>query len=90
MLGRLGMTVDECIRAYRTGAQRVFIPKQNAIIPVRPNGIFSAQVFEEAIKQTVREFCTDGECVNRRRNGFSTPPCQHSDLPFREQACTKT
>ncbi|KAJ6128005.1 hypothetical protein N7471_009222 [Penicillium samsonianum] len=90
MLGRLGMTVDECIRAYRTVAQRVFIPKQNAIIPVRPNGIFSAQVFEEAIKQTVREFCTDGECVNRRRYGFSTPPCQHSDLPFREQACTKT
>ncbi|KAJ5193345.1 hypothetical protein N7449_009487 [Penicillium cf. viridicatum] len=90
MLGRLGMTVDECIRAYRTVAKRVFIPKRNAIITARSNGALSAQIFEEAIKETVREFCTDGECLNRRCNGLSTPPCEHSDLLFREQACTKT
>ncbi|KAJ5593324.1 hypothetical protein N7537_010228 [Penicillium hordei] len=89
MLGRLGMTVDECIRAYRTVAKRVFIPKRNAIIPARSNGALSAQIFKEAIKEMVREFCTDGECVNHRRNGHSTP-CEHSDLLFREQECTKT
>ncbi|KAJ5531604.1 hypothetical protein N7527_004997 [Penicillium freii] len=86
MLGRLGMTVDECIRAYRTVAKRVFIPKRNAIIPGRSNGA----AFEEIIKETVREFCTDRECVKRRHHGLSTPPCKHSDLLFREQACTKT
>ncbi|CAI7580748.1 unnamed protein product [Penicillium palitans] len=90
MLGRLGMTVDECIRVYRTVAERVFIPKRNAIISARSNEALSARMFEEAIKETVREFCTDRECVNRRRNGFSAPPCGHSDLLFREQACTKT
>ncbi|CAI7658086.1 unnamed protein product [Penicillium crustosum] len=90
MLGRLGMTVDECIRVYRTVAKRILIPKRNTIIPARFNGVLSAQLFEEAIKETVREFCTDGECVNRRRNGLSTPPCKHSDLLFCEQACTKT
>ncbi|EKV04427.1 Acyl transferase/acyl hydrolase/lysophospholipase [Penicillium digitatum] len=89
MLGRLGMTVDECIRVYRTVGKRVLIHKKHAIIPVRSNGAFSAGVFEEAIKQTVREFCTNEECVNRRRNGLSTT-CQHSDLPFRDQTCTKT
>lgn len=90
MLGRLGMTVDECIRAYRKVAERAFTPKAHAIIPGRPRGAFSAHELEEAIKQTVTEFCTEGECVNRRRNGLSTTACQHSNLPFREKTCTKT
>ncbi|KGO78332.1 Acyl transferase/acyl hydrolase/lysophospholipase [Penicillium italicum] len=72
MLGRLGMTVDECIRAYRKVAERAFTPKAHAIIPARLNGAFSAHALEEAIKQTVTEFCTNRECVNRRRNGLST------------------
>lgn len=90
MLGRLGMTVDECLQAYQKVAERAFTPKAHAIIPARPNGAFSAHALEEAIKQVVTEFCTEKECVNRRRNGLSTTPCQHSDLAFREQACTKT
>ncbi|KAI2740146.1 hypothetical protein DTO013E5_5740 [Penicillium roqueforti] len=90
MLGRLGMTVDECIRAYRKVAERAFTRKAHAIIPARPRGAFSARALQEAIKQVVREFCTEKECVERRRNGLSITDCQHSDLPFREQTCTKT
>lgn len=90
MLGRLGMTVNECIREYRKIAERGFTPKLHAIIPGRPNGAFSAHALEEAIKQTVTEYCTERECVNRRRNGISSTRCQHADLPFRNEACTKT
>ncbi|KAF4769088.1 hypothetical protein HAV15_008647 [Penicillium sp. str.  len=90
MLGRLGMTVDECLQAYGKVAERAFTPKAHAIIPARPNGAFSAHALEEAIKQVVTEFCTEKECMNRRRNSLSTTPCQHSDLPFRDQSCTKT
>ncbi|KAJ5553447.1 hypothetical protein N7494_002825 [Penicillium frequentans] len=91
MLGRLGMTVDECIRAYRKVAQQAFTPKRTSILPASPRGAFSAQALEEAIKQTVREFCTDGECVARRRQGSpTTGTCPHSNLAFRDQACTKT
>ncbi|KAJ5425195.1 hypothetical protein N7465_000265 [Penicillium sp. CMV-2018d] len=90
MLGRLGMTVDECLQAYRKVAERAFTPKAHAIIPGRPSGAFSAHALEEAIKDIVTEFCTEKECVNRRQNGLSTTPCQHSDLSFREQSCTKT
>lgn len=91
MLGRLGMTVDECIRAYRKVAQQAFTPKRTSILPASPRGAFSAQALEEAIKETVREFCTDGECVTRRRQGHpTTGTCPHSNLAFRDQACTKT
>ncbi|KAJ5649352.1 uncharacterized protein N7484_003075 [Penicillium longicatenatum] len=91
MLGRLGLTVDECIRAYRKVAQQAFTRKWTSILPASPSGAFSAQALEEAIKQTVREFCTDGECVTRRRQGSpTTGTCPHSNLAFRDQACTKT
>lgn len=89
MLGRLGMTVDECIQAYRQVAQQAFTPKRIAIFPARPKGAFSAQALEDAIKQIVREYCTEEECARRRREG-ARASCQHSDLPFREQSCTKT
>lgn len=92
MLGRLGMTVDECIRAYRNVAQQAFTPKRSSsFFPAPPKGAFSAQALESAIKQTVREFCTEKECVNRRLEGRpTTDSCPHSDLAFRDQKCTKT
>ncbi|KAJ5781110.1 hypothetical protein N7457_006270 [Penicillium paradoxum] len=90
MLGRLRMSVDECIRAYKKVARQAFTPKRNAILPARSKGAFSAQALEEAIKQTVRDFCTDKECVARRSEGLPKGSCQHSNLPFRDQACTKT
>ena len=91
MLGRLGMTVDDCIRAYRNVAQQAFTPKRTKIIPASPTGAFSAKALEAAIKQTVREFCMESECAARRSRGLSTAQtCPHSEMEFRDRSCTKT
>ncbi|KAJ5169056.1 uncharacterized protein N7482_004650 [Penicillium canariense] len=91
MLGRLGMTVDECIRAYRQVAQQAFTPKRTSVLPPSPTGAFSAKALEDAMKSIVREYCTDIECVARRREGHATAKtCPHDDLIFRDQECTKT
>ena len=91
MLGRLGMTVRECIQAYRKVAQRAFAPTKYEIPPVSPTGAFSANALEAAIKQTVKEFCVEKECVTRRHQGHSTlETCCHSDMAFHDRSCTKT
>ncbi|KAG5655125.1 hypothetical protein KAF25_001898, partial [Fusarium avenaceum] len=91
MLGKLGMTVDECIRAYKKVAQQAFTPKTRAIIPGRPNGAFSATQLEAAIKQTVREYCIDPGCLEQRKRGEPTDEsCSHQDMQFRGQSSTKT
>lgn len=93
MLGRLRMTVDECIRAYRKMAERAFTPKRKGPfkLPAAPNGAFSAQALEEAIRDTVREFCPAAECVARRAAGLSTvKTCAHSEMEFRDPSCTAT
>jgi hypothetical protein len=91
MLGRLGMTVDECIRAYRKVAQQAFTAKRTSIFPATPTGAFSAKALEAAIKQTVREFCVESECVTRRCRGHqAVETCPHSEMAFRDGSCTKT
>jgi len=92
MLGRLGMTVDECIQAYKDVAQQAFTPKKHKILPVSPTGFYSAQALESAIKKTVRTFCTEPTCVASRQRGSPTAEiCSHSDgLQFRDTTCTKT
>lgn len=91
MLGKLGMTVDECIRAYKKVAQQAFTPKPRAIIPGRPNGAFSATQLEAAIKQTVREYCIDPGCLEQRKRGEPTDEsCSHQDMQFRGKSSTKT
>lgn len=83
MLGRLGMTVDECIQAYDKVGKAAFTPKRRGIpIPGPPKGAFSATALEGAIKQVVSENCP--ECIRAAR------PCTHVNLPFRDGACTKT
>ncbi|WJG35713.1 acyl transferase/acyl hydrolase/lysophospholipase, partial [Fusarium oxysporum Fo47] len=72
MLGRLGMTVDECIRAYKKVAQQAFTPKRTSIFPAAPTGAFSAKALEAAIKQIVRERCVESECVSRQSQGLGT------------------
>ncbi|CEI60191.1 unnamed protein product [Fusarium venenatum] len=91
MLGKLGMTVDECIRAYKKVAQQAFTPKSRSIIPGPPNGAFSAKQLEAAIKQTVREHCMDPVCVEQRKRGRDTAgTCPHGEMQFRDDSCTKT
>ncbi|SPO02864.1 uncharacterized protein DNG_05541 [Cephalotrichum gorgonifer] len=93
MLGRLRMTVDECIRAYENVGQAAFTPKQtlSSRLPGPPRGAFSATALENAIKQVVREHCTQPDCVAKRRNAQpTTKSCPHEDLAFRDGTCTKT
>lgn len=91
MLGRLGMTVDECIRAYRKVAQQAFTPKWKSLLTLPSSGSFSAKAFESAIKNIVKEFCIEAQCVARRREGHSTvETCPHSETGFQNMECTKT
>lgn len=91
MLGRLGMTVAECIRAYKEVAQQAFTPKRTTIFPASPAGAYSAKALESAIKKTVRKFCAASECATRRSEGHSTADtCPHSELEFCDPSCTKT
>jgi hypothetical protein len=91
MLGRLGMTVDECIRAYRKMAERAFTPKRTTLFPASPSGAFSAKALEAAIRDTVKEFCPAADCVARRAGGHSTASsCAHGETEFRDPLCTAT
>ncbi|KAH7136844.1 hypothetical protein B0J13DRAFT_506566 [Dactylonectria estremocensis] len=91
MLGRLGMTVEQCLQAYTKMAQMAFTPKRGLRLPASPSGAFSAQALETAIKQTVREYCTDPGCVAQRERGQpTTDTCTHEEMEFRSLSCTKT
>ncbi|KAK6810428.1 hypothetical protein RU639_013809 [Aspergillus parasiticus] len=91
MLGKLGMTVDECLRAYRKVAQQAFTPKKGSLLPAPPTGAFSAKALEAAIRQTVREFCPEAECATRRQRGNPTiETCPHDNITFQGKAYTKT
>lgn len=84
------MSVSDCIKAYKNVAKQAFTPRRGRL-PIRPTGSFSATQLEEAIKRTVREFCTSEECVNLRANGKSTiNTCRHSEAEFRSSSCAKT
>ncbi|KAH8742904.1 acyl transferase/acyl hydrolase/lysophospholipase [Diaporthe sp. PMI_573] len=86
MLGRLRMTVNECIQAYDKVSEAAFTPKRRIFpLPAEPKGAFSATALEKAIKQVVRENCTDPECTAKR-----SKDCAHDDLLFRDTTCTKT
>ncbi|GKT52042.1 calcium-independent phospholipase A2-gamma [Colletotrichum spaethianum] len=91
MLGRLRMTVNECIREYREVAQKAFTPKRTTIFPASPKGAFSATALEEAVKNTSRKFCTAADCAGQRQQGIATDrACPHRDLELRDPGCTKT
>jgi hypothetical protein len=60
-------------------------------LPASPTGAFSAKALEAAIKQTVRGFCVESECVTRRSRGLSTAgTCPHSEMEFRDRSCART
>lgn len=84
------MSVDECIGAYKKVAQQAFVPKKTKIFPASPSGAFSVTALEAAIRQTVRDFCVQPECVARRAQNRTTPACAHGEMAFREEAGIKT
>lgn len=85
------MTVDECIRAYRSVAEQAFTPKPPNFFKTPKSGRFSATALETAIKQTVKEFCLEPDCVELRQRGkASEKTCTHSNALFRSKSSTKT
>ncbi|KAI0550528.1 acyl transferase/acyl hydrolase/lysophospholipase [Xylaria curta] len=91
MLGRLGMTVDECIRAYENVGRAAFTPKRRLPLIAPPKGAFSAKALEAAVKKVVKDNCTELQCATRRSQGQATVgTCPHEDLRLRDTTCTKT
>ena len=84
MLGRLRMSVDECLNAYKTLAESAFTPKKDFFLhpPARPTGAFSATALEEAIKSVVVEQCRKGACDSGNHPAAETL--------FRDETCCKT
>lgn len=82
MLGRLGMTVEACITAYREMAEKAFVPKYLINLPAPPNGIYSSTALKETIIQVVKKQCKEQAC----KKG----DCSHAEMEFRDPSCTKT
>ena len=84
MLGRLRMSADECLRAYKTLAESAFTPKKDTFfhLPARPTGAFSVTALEEAIKTVVVEQCSKGVCDSGDRPA--------AEMLFRDETCCKT
>ncbi|XDG01449.1 hypothetical protein ABKA04_001064 [Annulohypoxylon sp. FPYF3050] len=90
MLGRLGMTIHECIQVYDRVAEAAFTRKR-ARVPLISSSVYSAHALETVIQEVVREFCTEESCISKRSSGQSTiDTCKHSDLVLRSGSCTKT
>ncbi|KAL2889226.1 Vegetative incompatibility protein HET-E-1 [Ceratocystis lukuohia] len=91
MLGRLRMSVDDSIQAYKRLADSVFVPE-----PMPATGsssAFSAEKLETAIKDMIRNNCCDPQCAQlRESNGpvTDTNMCPHEDILFLDEHCTKT
>jgi hypothetical protein len=83
MLGRLGMTVEACITAYREMAKKAFVAKRFLYLPAPPNGVYSAAALKEAIIQVVKKQC--------KKEGCQPETCPHAEMElFRDTSCTKT
>ncbi|KAI0167357.1 acyl transferase/acyl hydrolase/lysophospholipase [Pestalotiopsis sp. NC0098] len=90
MLGRLGMSVAECIDAYNRVGEVAFTPKLRFNF-ASPQGAYSATALETAIKEVVQTHCARPRCAEHRSRGRSTTnTCTHGDKRFRNSECTKT
>ena len=68
MLGRLGMTVQQCLEAYKRMAEQAFTPKKKWLhwkltILASPGGEFSGESLADAVKKIVKEHTGDEEAV---------------------------
>ncbi|KAJ9656038.1 hypothetical protein H2201_008664 [Coniosporium apollinis] len=82
MLGRLGMSVKDCIAAYKEMAEKAFVPKRYIYLPAPPNGVYSATALKQAIIEVVKTQCKEGAC---KEGG-----CSHGEMDFRKEGCTRT
>ena len=68
MLGRLGMSVGECLNAYKRMAQQAFTPVERWFswlprLPAPPRGEFKATSLADAVKEAVKGSTGDPEAV---------------------------
>ncbi|CAG5156682.1 uncharacterized protein ALTATR162_LOCUS4479 [Alternaria atra] len=68
MLGLLGMTVQQCLEAYKRMAEQAFTPKRKWLcrklnMPASPRGKFSGKSLADAVKKIVKEHTGDEEAV---------------------------
>ncbi|KAL2887781.1 putative acyl transferase acyl hydrolase lysophospholipase [Ceratocystis lukuohia] len=96
MLGRLGMTVGDCIETYKEISQTAFAPQRSSwtrFIVGSTSSIFSTVSLEDAIKKAIRDNCPRTECAGRQKTANSTSTsdgCQHENDYFLDQNCIKT
>ena len=81
MLGRLGMSVDAAIRAYKDVGQKAFTPKRQFSLPAPPKGLYSAIALEEAIKKVIKEQCQEQGCAGAPDKSLT---CRHDGKLFRD------
>ncbi|KAL2885800.1 Vegetative incompatibility protein HET-E-1 [Ceratocystis lukuohia] len=89
MLGRLGMTVDQSIKAYKELANTVFSLEPTNLSTPSPDA--RLEKLESAIKKIIRENCSDHQCIARQAgDSLETHICLHEDMLFKDEHCTKT
>ncbi|KAL2890721.1 Vegetative incompatibility protein HET-E-1 [Ceratocystis lukuohia] len=90
MLGRLKMSADESIKAYKKLSKAGFYKKRTTL--QRLQCPFSAKKLEAAIKLAIRENCCEPSCVEQREDKSipTTKTCTHDDMRFYEETCVKT
>ncbi|CAN9139990.1 unnamed protein product [Alternaria alternata] len=71
MLGRLGMTVEQCLEAYKQMAEKAFTPKAHRM-KASPRGVFSATSLADAVKEIVKKYAGDAEAVFADRTCVKT------------------
>ena len=59
MLGRLGMSIGQCIEAYDTLAAKAFKEKSGLKLPGSPSGSFSATALKEALITAIEKNCNE-------------------------------
>ncbi|KAL2886104.1 putative acyl transferase acyl hydrolase lysophospholipase [Ceratocystis lukuohia] len=94
MLGRLGMSIDDCIKAYKELCNAAFAPGEQ-IWPMRirtksTSSILTANL-ENALKKAIRENCPVEQCAREREEDASrVNTCRHEDEKFLDKKCPKT
>ncbi|GIZ44722.1 hypothetical protein CKM354_000791300 [Cercospora kikuchii] len=86
MLGRLEMSVEAAIEAYKELGKKAFTPKRMFSAPASPKGYYSATKLEEAAEHVVRAQCHEETCTH----SHGTHSCTHEDELFREKNSCKT
>lgn len=82
MLGRLQMTVDECITAYTSLCNNVFKKKRHRVrINGRLQGRFDAAALELAIKQILTETGHDENALLKNPSATACKVLDCGDLP---------